>query len=106
MPEFLGPSPEQEQPTPQQLNARLNALFDLIPKNKADFDFDAYCAADEATQARMDEEYIMGGEETDRRRANSEYTNALWQQTVGLVARATITVYFRERILHQFGRAI
>src|SRR5258706_5905547 len=88
------PSPEQGNPTPQQLNAALNSVLDRLPKERLSgmtggFDVDEKAGLFQLGRAL--------------KRQDSEYGKRLAERTAELVSRAGITERFKEFIIERFA---
>jgi len=93
MTEFL--HPEHENPTPQQLNAELTSVLDLLPQGRlSGIEFEGDDTGEKAG---------LYGFAQGLKRLNSEYGQKLLARTTELVGKASITERFKEHIVEEFA---
>lgn len=118
MGEYLKPTQEQEQPTPQQLNAQLNTLFNLLPQDtREDQYFEEMTQAEEewnvarllGDQRKM-QQLMEKIEKKDaelhayvERHEQSGYAYPLRNRVTSLVSQAPVTDHMKQLVTTQFS---
>jgi hypothetical protein len=100
MPERLPPPQPEQSPTPQQLNAELNMLYERLPREDV---LDVIWRLEREGEVADDSnaDYVVR-----MKRRNSEYGQIMQKRVSSLVGKAAITPYYKTLVLGKFTLAI